>query len=64
MILSSLPLVAILATNPSPSLSPSLPWWRDMSITSLNAQTRRVESIWYPTEEEALSTPFEKSPNY
>ena len=35
-----------------------------MSVTSLNAQTRRVESIWYPTEEEALSTPFEKSPNY
>ena len=35
-----------------------------MSVTSLNAQTRRVETIWYPTEEEALSTPFEKSPNY
>ena len=35
-----------------------------MSVTSLNAQTRRVETIWYPTEEEALSTPFEKSQNY
>ncbi len=41
-----------------------LPFWQDMHVTSVNADTRRTEVIYYPTREEALSKGFRESPNY
>ena len=31
-----------------------LPLWQDVSATSVSAETRRTEVIYYPTREEAL----------
>ena len=42
----------------------SLPLYRDIDVTSVNADTRRTEVIMYPSEKEALALPFEKSPFY
>lgn len=41
-----------------------LPLHRDINATSENAQTRRTEIIYFPTEEQALSKAFEQSPYY
>ena len=41
-----------------------LPAYRDIDVTGVNAQTRRTELIMYPSEKEAISLPFEKSPFY
>ncbi len=41
-----------------------VPHHRDINATQVNADTRRAELIFYPSEEEALAVPFEKSPNY
>ena len=40
------------------------PLHRDINATRLNAQTRRTELIFYPSEQEALSKSFEQSPFY
>lgn len=41
-----------------------LPLWQDVQATSVGADTRRTEVIYYPTREEALSKGFRESPNY
>ena len=41
-----------------------LPIHRDINATSVNAQTRRTELIYFPSAEEALSKGFEQSPFY
>ena len=40
------------------------PYHLDIDMTSVGAQTRRTEVIFYPTEADALSRTFEKSQNY
>ena len=42
----------------------SLPYWQDMKVTSVNAETRRTEVIWYASREDALSKGFRESENY
>ena len=42
----------------------ALPYWQDMNVTSVNADTRRTEVVYYPTREEALHKGFRESPNY
>lgn len=42
----------------------ALPYYRDIDATNVNAQTRRTELIFYPSEKDALTLPFEKSPFY
>ena len=42
----------------------SLPFWQDIQVTSVNADTRRTEVIYYPTREAALKEGFRESPNY
>ena len=42
----------------------AVPLWQDVSATSVNAETRRTEVIYYPTREEALDRGFEESGNY
>jgi len=41
-----------------------LPYWQDVDVTSVNAETRRTETIFYPTREAALSQGFRRSVNY
>lgn len=52
------------ATLSAAAVSQPLPHHRDIGVTSVNAQTRRTEVIFYPTAEEALSKGFEQSPYY
>ena len=42
----------------------AVPAHRDMGMTSIGAQTRRTEVVFWPTAEEALGGRFEQSPNY
>ena len=41
-----------------------LPLWKDIQTTSVNAQTRRTEVIWYDSREEALAKGFPESTHY
>ena len=41
-----------------------LPLWQDMQATSLNAETKRTEVIYYANREEALTKGFRDSENY
>ena len=42
----------------------ALPYWQDVHVTSVNADTRRTEVIYYPTREDALEKGFRESSNY
>ena len=42
----------------------ALPYWQDVNVTSVNAETRRTEVVYYPTREDALQKGFRESPNY
>ena len=42
----------------------SLPYWRDMNVTSVNAQTQRTEVVYYASRKDALSKGFRQSENY
>ena len=46
------------------SLLAALPAHLDLNSTSINAQTLRTETVFFPTAEEALSKRFEESPWY
>ena len=41
-----------------------LPYWQDIQTTSVNAQTRRTEVIYYAQRADALSKGFRESENY
>ncbi len=41
-----------------------LPYWQDINVTSINAETRRTETVFFPTREAALQKGFRQSPNY
>ena len=40
------------------------PYWQDVNVTSVNAETRRTELIFHPTREEALGGGFRSSSFY
>ena len=42
----------------------SLPYWQDVSVTSVNAETQRAETIWFADRADALSKGFRESGNY
>ncbi len=42
----------------------ALPYWQDMQVTSVNANTKRTEVIYYASREDALSKGFRESENY
>ena len=42
----------------------TLPFWNDINTTSVNAQTRRTEVVYYATREDALTKGFRESENY
>ncbi|MBQ9192235.1 MAG: DUF4981 domain-containing protein [Bacteroidales bacterium] len=41
-----------------------LPYWQDMTVTSVNAETRRTEAVWFADRADALSKGFRESENY
>ena len=45
-------------------LQAALPYWQDMQVTSVNADTRRTEVIYYAKREDALGKGFRASENY
>ena len=42
----------------------ALPFWQDMDVTSVNAETRRTEVIYYADRADALQKGFRESENY
>ena len=42
----------------------SLPYWQDVDVTSVNAETRRTEAVWFANRADALSKGFRQSENY
>ena len=45
-------------------LAAALPLWQDIQTTSVNAETRRTEVIYYAQREDALTKGFRESENY
>ena len=41
-----------------------LPYWQDMTVTSVNAETQRTEAVWFADRADALSKGFRESENY
>ena len=41
-----------------------LPYWQDMNVTSVNAETQRTEAVWYADRADALTKGFHESENY
>ena len=56
---AALPLLAML-----PAMADGLPYWQDTQATSVNADTRRNEVIYFASREDALSKGFRESENY
>jgi len=46
------------------AVSAQTPYWQDVSVTSINAQTQRTEVVFFPSADQAQNTPFEQSPYY
>ncbi|MBR4688030.1 MAG: hypothetical protein IKP01_06915, partial [Bacteroidales bacterium] len=42
----------------------SLPYWQDVTVTSVNAETQRTEAVWFADRADALSKGFRDSENY
>ncbi len=42
----------------------TLPYWQDMTVTSVNAETQRTEAIWFADRADALAKGFRDSENY
>ena len=41
-----------------------LPYWQDMTVTSVNAETQRTEAVWFADRADALSKGVRESENY
>ena len=42
----------------------SLPSWKNMAVTSVGAETRRTEAVWFANRSDALKKGFRQSENY
>ena len=42
----------------------SLPYWQDVNVTSVNAETQRTEAVWFADRADALAKGFRESENY
>ena len=49
---------------PIAAAAQSLPYWQDVDVTSVNAETRRTEAVWFANRADALSKGFRQSENY
>ena len=55
-------LIALLL--PVVSVAQNLPYWQDVDVTNVNAETRRTEAVWFTSRAGALSKSFRESENY
>ena len=49
---------------PALASAQSLPYWQDVNVTSVNADTQRPETVWYADRADALVKGFRESGNY
>ena len=42
----------------------NLPYWQDVDVTNVNAETQRTEAVWFSSRAGALSKSFRESENY
>ena len=49
---------------PALASAQNLPYWQDVNVTSVNADTRRAETVWYADRADALAKGFRESENY
>ena len=49
---------------PAAASAQSLPYWQDVNVTSVNAETQRTENVWFADRSDALSKGFRQSENY
>jgi len=57
-------ILTLAAASLSLSAAAQTPYWQDINTTSVNAQTKRTELIFFPSEQDAASKPLEQSPYY
>ena len=58
-----LPILLALAL-PLAASAQSLPYWQDVTVTSVNAETQRTEAVWFADRADALKKGFRESENY
>ena len=58
-----LPILLSLALSTG-AAAQSLPYWQDMTVTSVNAETQRTETVWFADRADALKKGFRESENY
>ncbi len=58
-----LPILLALAL-PLAASAQSLPYWQDVAVTSVNAETQRNETVWFADRADALEKGFRESENY
>ena len=49
---------------PAAASAQSLPYWQDINVTSVNAETQRTEAVWFANRADALKKGFRESENY
>ena len=49
---------------PAAASAQSLPYWQDVNVTSVNAETQRTEAVWFADRADALKKGFRESENY
>ena len=64
MMKKSFILLASMLTGCLAAQAQELPYWQDTQTTSVNANTKRTEVIYYATREDALTKGFRESENY
>ena len=47
-----------------PAVASALPYWKDVSVTSVNAETQRTEVVWFADRADALKKGFRQSENF
>ena len=58
-----LPILLVLIL-PAVASAQSLPYWQDLNVTSVNAETQRTEAVWFADRADALKKGFRQSENY
>ncbi len=57
-------LLALTLTFSVGAAAQTLPYWQDVDVTGVNAETQRTEAIWFSDRADALSKGFRESGNY
>ena len=57
-------LILLSLVFPAAAAAQSLPYWQDVNVTSVNAETQRTEAVWFANRADALKKGFRESENY